>query len=249
MSEQQVRYEVENRTAWVTINRPEAMNALTPELLQELKAAVDKAGRDDKVGVIVLTGEGKAFSAGVDLKVLKGRSLSGGSVGDVLDVPARDLTEALRTVPKAVIALVNGYCFTGALELVLACDLVVASDKARFGDTHVRWGLRPTWGMSQRLPRTVGFLKAKELSFTARTCTAEEAERIGLVNQVAPAETARQAAQELADGILTNSLEAVAAVKRLYNDGWNMSLADGLAFEYGNAFTISDTMDRLKEFL
>lgn len=249
MPDAQVLYEVKSQTAWITINRPEAMNALTPELLKEIKAAVDRANADDGVGVIVLTGAGKAFSAGVDLKVLSGRDLTGGSVGPVLDEPARTLTEALRTVPKAVIAFVNGYCFTGALELVLACDLVVASDKARFGDTHVRWGLRPTWGMSQRLPRTVGLLKARELSFTARTFTAEEAERIGLVNRTAPAESARQAVQDLADAILANSREAVAACKKLYNEGWNKSLDEGLQFEYDSKFEISDTMDRLKEFL
>lgn len=249
MSDNQVQYRVEKQTAWVTINRPEAMNALTPDLLREIKAAVDKAGLDESVGVIVLTGAGKAFSAGVDIKALGIRDLTGGSVGPVLDDPARELTEALRTVPKAVIAFVNGYCFTGALELVLACDLVVASDKARFGDTHVRWGLRPTWGMSQRLPRTVGFLKAKELTFTARTITAEEAESIGLVNFVAPADEAEQAVQQLADDILANSREAVAACKKLYNEGWNKSLADGLQYEYDSEFTINDTMDRLREFL
>src|SRR6185436_18670076 len=111
------------------------------------------------------------------------RSLDGGKVGDILDVPARRVTTLLTTIPKIVIAKVNGFCFTGALELVLACDLAIAADGAKFGDTHAKFGLRPTWGMSQRLVATVGITRARELSYTARTFTGSQAADWGLVTR------------------------------------------------------------------
>lgn len=122
-----------------------------------------------------LTGAGRAFSAGVDLKALGQRSLHNGKVGDVLDLPARSVIQRLTTIPKVVVARVNGHCFTGALELVLACDLAIAADEASFGDTHAMFGLRPTWGISQRLVAAVGITKARELSYTARPVTGREA--------------------------------------------------------------------------
>ncbi|MHB8085270.1 MAG: enoyl-CoA hydratase/isomerase family protein, partial [Dehalococcoidia bacterium] len=135
----------------ITINRPDAMNAITPGMLKELKAAVLEAGKDNEVKVIVLTGAGKAFCAGVDLKALGDRKLARGKVGNILDIPARELIDAIRAVPKVVIAVVNGFCFTGAVEIMLGCDLAIAAEEAKIGDTHAKWGLRPTWGMSARL--------------------------------------------------------------------------------------------------
>ena len=171
--------------ATLTLSRPEALNALTPAMLDELDIELRHVGRDPQVRVVVLTGAGRAFSAGVDLKALGGRSLAGGSVGDVLDVPARRSIEVLTTMPKVVVAKLNGFCFTGALELALACDLVVAADEARFRDTHAKFGLRPTWGMSQRLIRLVGVARARELSYTARTFTGVEAAEWGLADKTA----------------------------------------------------------------
>ena len=152
---------------------------------------------DDAVRVVVLTGEGRAFSSGVDLKALGGRSLEGGSVGDLLDLPARRAIELLTTMPKVVVAKVNGFCFTGALELALACDLVVTADEAKFGDTHAKFGLRPTWGMSQRLIRLVGVARARELSYTARTFTGVEAAEWGLAVRSVPRDELDAAVDEL----------------------------------------------------
>ena len=193
----------------ITMNRPEAMNAITPFMLTEMKAAVQAAGKAEEVRVIVLTGAGRAFCAGVDLKALGAVTLAGGKVGDILDIPARELIDAIRAVPKPVIALVNGFCFTGALEIMLACDLVIASEQAKIGDTHAKWGLRPTWGMSARLPRRVGFLKAKELSFTADAITAQEAERIGLVNLAVPADKLEEALESMVKRITANSPQSL----------------------------------------
>ena len=152
----QVELDIEQGIATVVLSRPEVLNAITRAMLEELNVALDVISQDESVKVVVLTGAGKAFSAGVDLKALGGRSLEGGAVGDYLDEPARQVIDRLTTIPKIVIARVNGFCFTGALELVLACDLVVVANEARLGDTHAKWGLRPTWGMSQRLARNCG---------------------------------------------------------------------------------------------
>ena len=145
--------------------------------------------------------------------------------------------------------MVNGPCITGGLETLLGFDLVVASEEATFGDTHARWGLRPTWGMSQRLPRTVGWMNAKDLSFTARTFTAKEAKEMGLVNWVVPADQLLTEVTSLAKTILKNSRESIAAIKNLYNTGMTMTLQDGLKMEAETKFTITDTNERLKNFV
>ncbi len=232
----------------IIINRPEAMNAITPGMLKELKAAVLEAGKDDDVKVIVLTGAGKAFCAGVDLKALGDRKLLRGKVGDILDVPARELINAIRAVPKVVIALVNGFCFTGAMEIMLGCDLVIAAEEAKIGDTHAKWGLRPTWGMSARLPRRVGFLKARELSFTADAIGGKEAERIGLVNMAVPLEKLEEALQTVARKIMANSPQSIKAYKHLYNTNESLPLDKSLKLEFGSEFDITDTEQRLASF-
>lgn len=224
------------------------MNALSPKLLSELKTALLEAGQDSEVGVIVLTGTGRAFSAGVDLKSLGDHKLERGRVGPILDVPANDLIATIQAIPKVVIAAVNGHCYTGALEIVLACDLIIASEEAKFGDTHARWGLRPSWGMSQRLPRIVGWLKAKEMSFTAGTVTAQEAARIGLVNMVVPSQELEKTWRELANKIMANSLESVAAYKELYNRGMRDTMERGLELEARSDFPITDTEERISSF-
>jgi enoyl-CoA hydratase len=232
----------------ITINRPQAMNAITPEMLKELRFAVLEAGSDEKVKVVVLTGAGKAFSAGVDLKALGDRKLENGKVGDILDLPARALIQAIRTVPKPVIALVNGFCFTGALEIMLGCDIVIAAEDAKIGDTHAKWSLRPTWGMSARLPRRVGFLKAKELSFTADAISGKEAERIGLINLAVPGDKLNEALLAMVKKIMSNSMESIAAYKHLYNTNDSLSLEKSLELEFKSEFKISDTEERLAKF-
>jgi enoyl-CoA hydratase len=248
MEFENLKYYSKNGIAWITINRPGVMNALTPALLKEMKTALENAESDNDTKIIVIAGEGKAFSSGVDLKVLGEYKPEKGRVGLPLDVPAHELIEKLQSIPKVVIAMVNGYCLGGALEIALGCDLIVASDDAQFGDIHARWGLRPTWGMSQRLSRTVGLLKAKELSFTAETIDGREAYRIGLVNLAVPAEELKKATADLAEKIMANSPEAIAAYKYLYNQGAELTLKEGLELEAGSEFDITDTGNRLKGF-
>jgi len=241
-------YEKKDGMARITINRPSVMNALTPALLSEMKSAVSEAGKDNEVKVIVLTGVGRAFSAGVDLIALGDNKLEKGKVGPILDDPARALIDTIQDVPKVVIAMVNGFCLTGALEIVLGCDLIITSEEAKFGDTHARWGLRPTWGMSQRLPHRIGVLKAKELSFTADMITGKEAQQLGLVNMAVPADKLEEAVQELMKKLTANSMGSLAAYKYLYNQGMKDVLKKGLELEARSEFDIKDTEERLAKF-
>lgn len=248
MAYETIIYQAEGGTGRITFNRPQSMNAITPAMLKELKSAVLEAGRDPEVKVIVLTGAGKAFCAGVDLKALGDQKLVNGKVGDILDLPARELIDAIREVPKAVIALVNGFCFTGAVEIMLACDIVIAAEYAKIGDTHAKWGLRPTWGMSARLPRRLGYLKAKELSFTADAIPAKEAERIGLINLAVPTDKLEEALQTMVGKITASSPQSIAAYKRLYNSNENMTLDKALELEFSSDFEITDSLERLGQF-
>ncbi|MCX5779886.1 MAG: enoyl-CoA hydratase/isomerase family protein [Firmicutes bacterium] len=235
--------------AWITLNRPDSMNALTPLMLTQLNDALVAAREDEEVGVIVVTGSGRAFCAGLDLKALGKTEFSGGEVEPKYIIYGLRVIDTIIELPKVVIAMVNGFCFTGGLEILLAFDLIVAAEEAYFGDTHARWGIRPSWGMSQRLPRIVGINKAKELSFTARKFTAQEAREMGMVNRVVAADKLKQEVTALAEDILANSLDAVAAIKNLYNRGLATTLKEGLDIEANSHFQIADTNQRLKDFM
>jgi enoyl-CoA hydratase len=151
-------------------------------------------------------------------------------------------------MPKATIAKVNGFCFTGALELAIACDLFIAASEAKIGDTHAKWGLRPTWGMSARLVQAVGVTRARELSFTARTFTGAEALAYGLATHAVPAAELDAIVNEVAAGIVANSPEAIAAYKDLYRNTQDRGLSDGLAFEYATRYSMSGAGSRLDTF-
>ena len=232
----------------ITLNRPDKMNAITPTMLDELNQALEAASANDNVGVLVLTGAGRAFSAGVDLVALGELKLEAGSIGSGMDAKARNAIKTIESMPKPVIAKVNGFCFTGALEIALSCDLLYAAQEAKLGDTHTKWGLRPTWGMSQRLPRAVGFRKARELSFTARTFTGAEAAEMGMANQAVPAGDLDAIVANVAASIVPNSREAIAAYKDLYSAATNNTLNDGIQYEQNTKYEIGDTNARLAEF-
>lgn len=234
--------------ATITLHRPDALNAITPTMLGILGDTLDALAADDAVRVVVVTGAGRAFSAGVDLKALGDRELTNGKVGDILDLPARRVTHLLSSMSAITIAKVNGFCFTGALELALACDIVVAADEARFGDTHAKFGLRPTWGMSQRLPRLVGMAAARELSYTARNFTGAEAASLGMVARAVPLDDLDEATDEIVDGLLANSAGSLRAYKDLYRESMERPLVDGLAYEASTDYSIDDTAARLADF-
>jgi len=248
MSYEQIEVATDAAVATVTMQRPDALNAITPTMLTELNEAVDALTADENTHIMILTGEGRAFSAGVDLKALGDRELVGGSVGDILDVPARSLTDKLANGPLVTIAKVNGFCFTGALELALACDLMITANDARLADTHAKFGLRPTWGMSQRLPALVGMARARELSYTARTFTGVEAAEIGMACKSVPLEELDDAVAAMAQSIGESSADSLAAYKDLYRAAETSGLADGLAYEYSHDYYIGDTEERLAGF-
>jgi enoyl-CoA hydratase/carnithine racemase len=213
--------EKKDRIAKITLNRPDALNALDEELLTELIAAIDDIENDDSINVVILTGAGRAFSAGRDLKgILEGK-----------EWPAGARYKALEELSKPVIAAVNGYCFTGSFELAMCADIIIASENAVFGDTHARFGIIPGGGQTQRLPRQIGAKKAKELLFTCDTISAVEAEQLGIVNKVVPPEKLEEAAMEMAGKILKNVPEALRTIKSLVNNGMKTDLETGLKME------------------
>ena len=210
--------------ATLTLNRPEALNALNIPLFTELREHVAAiAGQTDSVGCVVLRGAGRAFSAGNDLKAL----------GDPAPEPyyQAETIDMLEALPQPVIASVRGACYTGALELMLAADLCIAGESAIFCDSHGEWALTPLWGLTQRLPRRIGPLLAREMMYTARRVDAHEAVRIGLANRAVPDGELDEAAATMAAQIAGNSWHTLRADKRLLNEGQDYSYTEGLAFE------------------
>ncbi len=198
-------------------NRPDALNALRPEMLEALPELIDQADSDPEVGVIVLEGKGRAFCAGVDLKVLQGSTPQGGEVGDIFDTPARSACRAMRHSSCPVIAKVHGACFTGALEIALHCDFIFTTVDTKFGDTHAKFGLRPTWGMPQVLSQAVGVRLAKELSFTARVFRGDEAAGMGVANRALADKSELDAVvATTAASVAANSRDAVGIIKGMY---------------------------------
>ncbi len=235
----------------ITLNRPGALNAFVPEMLHSLRDIIKSAETDDKTSVIVLEGAGRAFSAGVDLKVLQGATPKAGKIGGVFDTPAYEAADAIRQCKLPVIAKVHGACFTGALEIALHCDMIFTTVDTKFGDTHTKFGIRPTWGMSQTLPRAVGLRRARELSFTARTFTGKEAANWGLANEALADQAALDAlVMKRASQMAANSTAAIAAYKDLFThaaeDGpIEEAISEELRREYPE---ITDTEERLAGF-
>jgi enoyl-CoA hydratase/carnithine racemase len=228
----------------LTLNRPEALNALNPSLFVELREHIDSiAESHEEVGCVILQGAGRSFSAGNDLKALQKEEVP---PGEHFQAETIDMLEAM---PQPVIAAVQGHCYTGALELVLGCDLLVCSEDAQFFDTHAKWGLSSTWGMSQRLPRRIGYLKAKEVMYSSRLISGEEAAAIGLANHCVPDDQLSNTVMELAAAIVENSWFSLRTYKMLMREGREMLLPDALDFERKNSPGMGpDTIERLEAF-
>ncbi len=248
MSENELIVSAADGVTTITLNRPDALNAITPSMLEALDAAVAAADADPEQRIVVLTGTGRAFSAGVDLKALGQTSPANGVVGTLLDEPARRLTNRLSTMPTVSIAKVNGFCFTGALELALACDVIVAADEAKFGDTHAKFGLRPTWGMSQRLPHLVGMARARELSLTARMFSGAQAAEYGIAAFSVPATELDATVDSVLASVAGNSTDSLAAYKDLYRAAEDSGLREGLSYEATTEYPIADTDERIADF-
>jgi enoyl-CoA hydratase len=209
-----VLVDTSDRICTVTLNRPEARNALSVALQREAGAALAAADADPDVDVVILTGTDPAFCAGLDLKELgtDARNLVGGA-----DDASVSPFAALWKMAKPIIGAINGPCVTGGFELALACDFLVASERAAFADTHARVGVMPAGGMSVFLPRVVGVRKAKEMSLSGNYMGAHEAFARGLVNHVVPHEELLAAARKVASDIAGNDQAAVRNLKKLYD--------------------------------
>ncbi|MEM9899252.1 MAG: enoyl-CoA hydratase/isomerase family protein, partial [Pseudomonadota bacterium] len=241
----------ENGIATVSFNRPDALNALSSSLLNEFVGVVHALDERQDIDVMVVKGEGRAFSAGVDLKELQGIEFKAGRVGGAFDGPASEAAAAIRNASTPVIASVHGFCFTGALELALHCDAIYTTETTKFGDTHAKWGLRPTWGMSQNLARAVGVRRARELSFTARTFTGSDAVAWGMAIEAAADNDVLDAlVAERASAIASGSSGAIAAYKSLYRlHEQYLPLEEALEGEITSDFPdIVDTNERLAAF-
>lgn len=201
-----ISVEVDERIALVTLDRPDARNALNSQMLDELARALAAADADDDVDVLVLTGRDPAFCAGLDLKEM---ASSGANLRPADGRP-------WPSPAKPVIGAINGPAVTGGLELALACDFLVASERARFADTHTRVGLVPFWGMSVLLPQAVGVRMAREMSLTGNFVDAHEAQRIGLVNRVVPHDALLRAARQLAADVASADQPATRVMKAEY---------------------------------
>ena len=242
---------LENNILTITLNRPEALNAYRPEMLIEIREIILKTEDDPNVAVIVIEGAGKAFSAGVDLKVLQGFDPDAGKIGDLFDKPAALAWDTFRKSRCPIIAKVHGACFTGALEMALHCDFIFTTLDTKFGDTHAKFGLRPTWGMSQTLSQAIGVRKAKDMSFSARTVLGDEAVRLGIANEAVEDKDALDALVDKRAGqIASNSQASVSAFKDLYNVAQSgLSMDDALKEEFSREYPeIKDTNDRLAGF-
>jgi enoyl-CoA hydratase/carnithine racemase len=231
----------------ITLNRPNTLNALNPMLLRELGDVLGEIAGNEAVNAVILTGAGRAFCAGVDIKSMDESGEESSAEGRTK--LALKIIDTVENMTTPVIAAVNGFCLTGGLELAIACDIIVASETAKFGDTHAKWGLTPIWGGSQRLPRIVGAMKAKELVFTGDIISADEARKIGLANNVVAPEKLDEAVMEMAKKICDNSPYSVRAQKSLINKGLMMNLADGLKMaEVEAPGPTEDSEERLKRF-
>ena len=244
MESKYIIYEKSDGIATITLNRPEALNALSKEVVEEILRAIEDVRTDEKTRVVVLTGAGeKAFSAGADIKAmagmtaLKARELS--SMGEKLCV-------TLENLEKPVIAAINGYALGGGMEVAMACDLRIASENARMGQTEINIGLIPGWGGTQRLTRLVGITKAKELVFTGRMIDAKTAEQIGLLNMAVPADKFREVVHQLAVDLASKAPVALKVAKALITKGADMSLSAALELER-EGFGVVGSTDDLKE--
>lgn len=236
---------IEGGICTLSLNRPESMNALNHAVFQQLDAAVKELEKSaDSVGCVILQGEGKAFSSGHDLK-----DIDAGGEGEHSQYEATVL-EALASLPMPTIAQVHRYCFTGALELALACDLIFVDDATRLADTHSKWGLSPVWGMTQRLPRRIGSARAKDMMFSARLVGATEALAIGLVDRVFGEDELAARTLAYAQSVVENSPHSHRVCKQIVEATDGLRLHEGLDYEYTNSpGACADMKQRIEAFM
>jgi enoyl-CoA hydratase len=235
--------------ATITLNRPEALNAFNKDVVSEVLEALDDARNDESVHVVILTGAGeKAFSAGADIKAMAGMNAL---KARELSLMGERLCLALENLEKPVIAALNGYALGGGLEVAMSCDLRIASENSRMGQTEINIGLIPGWGGTQRLTRLIGRTKAKEMIFTGKVIDARTAEQLGIVNMVVPADMFKEAIRQFALDLASKAPVALKVAKVLIDKGAEIGLDSALALEregFGVVASTEDLQEGVKAF-
>jgi enoyl-CoA hydratase len=238
--------ETRGRVGLITLNRPQAMNALNNQLMRELMDALEAFDKNDRVGAMVITGNEKAFAAGADIKEMADKSIQ-----QMMDQDHVAVFGRIRTIQKPVIAAVSGWALGGGCEVALSCDMIVASESAKFGQPEINIGVIPGAGGTQRLARAVGKAIAMEMILNDRRLTAHEAYQFGMVNRVVPVDGYLEEALKLAEEIASRAPVAVRAGKRVINQAFERTLTDGLAEEkqvFYNLFATEDQKEGMKAF-
>ncbi|HYY62745.1 MAG TPA: enoyl-CoA hydratase [Burkholderiales bacterium] len=248
MSYELIKVEERGRVGLITLDRPKQLNALSPQLMQELGGALQAFDANEGIGAIVITGNEKAFAAGADIAAMKDYSYMDAFMADYI---TRDW-EHIRRIRKPVIAAVAGYALGGGNELAMMCDIVIAAENARFGQPEVNLGVMPGAGGTQRLPRAVGKAKAMDICLTARMMDAQEAERAGLVSRIVPLDKLMDEALAVAEKIAGYSLPVVMMIKESINRAYESTLAEGVLFErrlFHSQFALADQKEGMAAFL
>jgi len=234
-------YEKSEGIATITLNRPEALNAFSKEVVDEVLQALEDIKNDENTRVVILTGAGeKAFSTGADIKAMKGINAL---KARELSLMGEKLCSAFENFDKPVIAAINGYALGGGLEVSMACDVRIASENARMGQTEINIGFIPGWGGTQRLTRLIGRTKAKELIFTGKMIDAKTAEQLGLVNMIVPADKFKETVRQFATELASKAPVALKVAKTLINKGADISLNDAIALEREGFGVVGSTED------
>lgn len=243
MNYENIIFEKKSGIAKITLNRPEALNALNRVMITEIGHALEDAEKDNAVRVVVITGSGKAFCVGADLKFVKEELGALYAQQEFFRFANKTLMNAIENLTKPVIAAVNGFALAGGFEITLVCDLVIASRDAFLGDQHINYGLVGPGGSTQRTPRLVGLRKAKEIILTGERLSANEAERIGLVNRVVPADELESATEDMASKLAEKSPVALRIAKTLINRALETDQVTGSELEVMSAIVNATSED------
>ena len=248
MAYETIIVEIEDHVALIRLNRPDALNALSAQLLTELVDALQLAQANEKVRCIVLTGSDKAFAAGADISMMREQSFVDVFAGDLFTVE----TDAIARIRKPIIAAVSGYALGGGCELAMMCDFIIASESAKFGQPEINLGVMAGIGGTQRLTRAIGKAKAMDMNLTGRFMDAAEAERAGLVSRVVPCKELMKETRAAAQKIAEKSMIAVMAIKESVNRSFETPLREGLLFErrvFHSLFATEDQSEGMAAFL
>ena len=248
MAFETITVDTEDHITLITLNRPDAMNALNDQLLSELVTALNEAQENDKTRCIVLTGSEKAFAAGADIKMMSDKSFVEVFTADLFGAES----DAITRIRKPIIAAVSGYALGGGCELAMMCDFIICADTAKFGQPEINLGVMAGMGGTQRLTRFIGKSKAMDMNLTGRFMDAEEAERAGLVSRVVPAKKLMEEAMQAAAKIAEKSIITTMAVKEAVNRSYETTLREGLLFErrvFHSLFATEDQSEGMSAFM